>query len=66
MKWIKDNHRLGDTRVMLRFLIFPKTLERVLGDGFVWETRWLEWAEILEEYETPMHESPCWREVRWV
>lgn len=45
MRWNKpvyQSPRVGDTRIVKRFLLFPKTLNE--------ETRWLEWAEIMQGF----------------
>lgn len=44
MKIIKDNApKIGDTRVVTRFLVFPMTIGN--------DTRWLELATWIEKYE---------------
>lgn len=42
LKYKKKEHKEGDTRIVRKFLFLPTTFNH--------ETRWLEFADILEEY----------------
>ena len=42
MKFKLKKYRVGDERVIKKFLLIPRTIES--------ETKWLEFAEILQEY----------------
>ena len=66
MRWSTPNYELGDTRMVERFLLVPKRLQRRVGDSFVWETRWLESAVIIQTYETPIYDDrPYWQDLKW-
>ena len=43
MRWKRKKPKVGDSRVIVRLLLFPKTLEG--------ETRWLEICPIIQIYE---------------
>lgn len=69
MRWIKIHPKAGTQRERVLFLFFPKTLQ--LGETNVLETRWWEFATILEErVVTPAcisaDESAWWRQTCWV
>lgn len=46
MRWIKRNHKYGDTRVIKRFALFPITVHTT-GHS---ETRWLAIVYIRQRY----------------
>ena len=48
MKKISKIYKIGDTRVIKKFLFFPCTLKR---DEKTRETRWLEYASIKQIYD---------------
>jgi len=61
MRWRTTEPVVGNRRTKRKFLLWPRT--------FGGETRWLEWALVLEEYvlypdfvgvPSP---SPCWEEI---
>ena len=60
MHWIKGN--VGDTRIVTRFLVFPKTINN--------EIRWLEKARIKQEfrkvYDDGIYEFFDWVNVAFV
>jgi|SaaInlV_165m_DNA_1040744.scaffolds.fasta_scaffold27038_5 hypothetical protein len=62
MRWNNKfvNPNEGDQRVIKKFLFFPKNI-----DG---QTRWLEWARILQRYchfESSGRESRYWVSIKW-
>jgi len=55
-KWYPSEN---DSRIIKRFLFFPKTLND--------ETRWLEWAAISQTYYVDWYETPpFWDSKCWV
>ena len=59
MRWRRP--KAGDTRIVKRFLFFPCTLKN--------ETRWLEFANILQIYfihfKFPDSTNEGWRNLKW-
>jgi hypothetical protein len=55
MRWTVEEkkkpheNKLGDRRIITRFLVFPKTLWSDKAEGL--EKRWLEFAKIAQEYK---------------
>ena len=58
---IKRKYRTGDTRIIIKFLFLPKTING--------ETRWLEKAKIYQSFDFyydfifPLSE---WTDIKWV
>jgi hypothetical protein len=53
MRWIKSRRPfLNDTRVIRRFLIFPRTIN--------YQTRWLEFVRIRQYYGYATNSWRCW------
>jgi len=77
MKWrtlVKEVNepKVGDTRVVRRFLFFPKSFPWGISKELK-DTRWLEFAEIKQEYQSEtvtsefcLGEKCKWVNVGWV
>ena len=57
MRWNTPEKVYTGTRVIKRFLLFPRTING--------ETRWLEWAEIEQENILYM-DCDHWEDVEWI
>ena len=55
----------GDTRVVRRFLFLPLTLHLKddVDERRIYETRWLEWAEIIQVADMELYKH--WTTCRW-
>ena len=60
MRWKKEKTKDGETRIINKFLIFPKTINR--------ETRWLEKASWVEKwgYWGAAEDGPGWAYIDWL
>lgn len=66
MRKIKQNPKIGDRRIITKFLFFPKTLPH----NSVMELRWWERANIVQEYGDfgiSYNEPPTtsWEDICW-
>ena len=57
MRWKTPRKHVGMTRVVHRFLFFPKTFHE--------DTRWLEMAYWQQEWRGPGKGRSGWRDVQW-
>lgn len=58
MRWIRKPNVVGDTRIIRRFLFLPREIR--------YETRWLEYAEIEQVYESVRAGYNGWADNHWV
>ena len=69
MRWPKKEKEYpntGDTRVVEKFLLFPKCLHKGKSYNATLEYRWLEKASIVQEYCGGIYDIPAsWEDDHW-
>ncbi len=71
MKWnVKSNPKVGEERIISKFLVLPKCLFLPNGISVSLQWRWLEKAKIVQIYKVTSREygdkTYGWRSQRWV
>lgn len=63
-KTLSELPKHGDTRIVNRFLFFPKTLHQ--SDSGSKSTRWLENCKILQRYIGYIGIVSGWKDIYWI
>lgn len=58
MKWKLKQPKIGDIRLLHKFLFLPIIINS--------ELRWLEWAIIEQQYDFDVDSGNYWRHLSWI
>jgi hypothetical protein len=57
---------IGETKIVTKFLLFPKTLPFGRSDSPIEQTKWLETSKIAQEYGMLSADSFGWSDSYWI